>query len=86
MHTDAAYYPLPPRYIALQCLEPGEATCPTHIWTVDLGTAGLRTAGEILTKSDWIAKGFGYAPFYCSIMDEYHGFFRLRFDPLCMRP
>src|SRR5260370_1228647 len=32
MHTDAAYYHLPPHFIALQCLEPGEAYCPTQVW------------------------------------------------------
>jgi hypothetical protein len=35
MHTDGAFHHLPPRYIALQCIEPGEAYCPTRLWAVD---------------------------------------------------
>lgn len=84
-HTDAAYYPLPPRYVALQCLDPGEVDCPTHLWAVDLGRLA-KDHREILTKSEWVSAGFGNAAFYCSIMDVYQGLFRLRFDPICMRP
>ena len=85
MHTDAAYRPQPPRYIALQCVDPGEAPCPTHVWTLNLGPLS-KDRPDILTKTTWIAHGQGHVPFYCSIMDTLGGRVRVRFDPLCMRP
>lgn len=84
MHTDSAYYPVPPRFIALLCLEPGEARCPTHVWAVDLERLG-RDRPEILTRPNWVSHGGGREPFYCSIMELQSGRIRLRFDPLCMR-
>jgi hypothetical protein len=83
MHTDAAYNPLPPRYIALQCLEPGEEVCPTDVWAVDLARL-TEERPEILTKPNWVARGGGRGPFYCSVMDVQCGEVRLRFDPFCM--
>jgi hypothetical protein len=84
MHTDAAYHPLPPRYIALQCLEPGEASCPTHVWALDVWRL-KRDRPRILTQPNWVARGGGRAPFYCSVMEVQNGEARVRFDPLCMR-
>jgi alpha-ketoglutarate-dependent taurine dioxygenase len=83
MHTDGAYYHLPPHYIALQCLEPGEAYCPTHVWALDLARLG-RESAAILTRPDWVARGGGFAPFYCPILEKQGGIMRIRFDPLCM--
>ena len=57
-HTDGAYYPRPPHYIALQCLNAGEALCPTQIWPLD----ALRLARDrpsILTDPTWITRGGG---------------------------
>jgi hypothetical protein len=85
MHTDAAYYALPPRYIALQCIDPGEATCPTLVNSIDL-TELTNNHREMLSRPDWIVNDFRHSPFYCSILDVYQGFVRLRFDPICMHP
>jgi len=85
MHTDGAYYHLPPHFIALQCLEPGEAECPTHVWALDL-TRLRRDGPTNLTKPDWVSRGDGHAPFYCPILEAQRGTLRIRFDPLCMRP
>jgi hypothetical protein len=85
MHTDAAYYPRPPRYIALQCIEPGEAPCPTHVWILDVGSL-RRDRPAILAEPNWIAHGGGHTPFYCAMMDVQRGEVRVRFDPLSMRP
>ena len=85
MHTDAAYAPCPPRYIAFQCLDPGEAPCPTLVWTLDVGRLKQdRPAG--LTSIKWVTKGGGRPPFYCSVVDVQREEIRIRFDPLCMRP
>jgi hypothetical protein len=85
MHTDGAYYHLPPRYVILQCLNPGEAYCPTRIWVMDLKQ--LRREGPaILMRPDWVAQGGGHPAFYCSVLDSERGAERIRFDPLCMRP
>ena len=84
-HTDAAFFPCPPRYIALQCVEVGERPCPTHLWSLDW----LRLRDDrpnILTDITWIASGGGHAPFYCSAMDIQSEDMRVRFDPICMRP
>jgi hypothetical protein len=84
-HTDAAYCPLPPRYVALQCLEPGEVPCPTHLWPLDMARL-QRDRPKALTEPIWIVRGGGHSPFYCSVMEVQYGSTRVRFDPLCMRP
>jgi alpha-ketoglutarate-dependent taurine dioxygenase len=82
-HTDAAYFPRPPRYIALQCLEPGEVECPTHVWPLDLARL-KKDRPKVLTEPRWVARGGGHTPFYCSVMEVQHAEVRVRFDPLCM--
>lgn len=84
MHTDAAYYPLPPRYVALQCLETGKTPCPTHVWTADLARLRIERP-QILTKPIWVAQGGSAPAFYCSVMEIQFGEIRLRFDAFCMR-
>lgn len=84
MHTDAAYNPQPPRYIALYCLEVGEAQCPTHVWSLDLARL-QQDRPSVLCQADWVVHGGGNAPFYCSIVDFRDADARIRFDPLCMR-
>jgi hypothetical protein len=49
MHTDAAYYPLPPRYVILTCINAGESTCPTHLWILNW-RALLHDRPQILAK------------------------------------
>lgn len=58
MHTDAAYYSTSPRYIAFQCLEPGETSCPTRVWSLDLGRL-REDRPAALTKTSWVAHGGG---------------------------
>lgn len=84
-HTDAAFCPQPPRYIALQCLEPGEAPCPTHVWPLNVEVL-MCDQPDILTGSYWVARGGSNSPFYCSVMEIQHGQVRIRFEPFCMRP
>jgi hypothetical protein len=84
MHTDTAYDPHPPRYIAFQCLEPGEASCLTHIWALDADRL-KRDRPSLLTRINWVAHGGRRSPFYCSIMDVQQEEIRIRFDPFCMR-
>jgi hypothetical protein len=85
LHTDGAYHHVPPHYIALQCLNPGEAYCPTWILAPNLHR--LRREGpSFLTKPNWVCRGYDLEPFYCPILDAPNGVLRLRFDPLCMRP
>jgi len=84
LHTDGAYCHVPPRYVALQCLEPGEARCPTLLCTLDLRMLeGERSA--LLTRPVWVSQGGGLARFYCPVLDRYGETLRVRFDPLCMR-
>ncbi len=85
MHTDSAYSPLPPKYLALQCINPGEASCPTHVWEFDVD----RLKGDrptVMTDVRWIARGGGLSQFYCSVMDVERDEVRLRFDRCCMVP
>lgn len=85
MHTDAAYVPLPPRYVVLHCLERGESYCPTNIWTTD--DLGLRDEKRpLLTTPVWLF-GNGVGPaFYSPVIEMIGPFLRVRFDPCCMRP
>jgi alpha-ketoglutarate-dependent taurine dioxygenase len=83
MHTDAAYYPRPPRYVAFLCLEAGEAPCPTLVWPLDIARL-KRDRPKILMTPNWVAHGGGFARFYCSVMESQFEAIRIRFDPLCM--
>jgi len=85
MHTDGAYLPQPPSHIALWCLDPGEAHCPTHLWPIDT-TRLRRDRPNTLTAPVWVAQGGGHAPFYCSLFDATGSRVRVRFDPFCIRP
>ena len=84
MHTDSAYLPTPPRFIALHCLDAGEFSCPTHLWIADQALM-LRDRPKLLAGPQWIFKGGGHSPFYSSIMEVRGGEMRARFDPFCMR-
>jgi hypothetical protein len=84
MHTDAAYLPLPPRYIVLYCLEPGEGYCPTLVWVPDLVKMKIDKPA-ILSRPRWVFRGGGHRAFYSSIMGIRDGEPRIRFDPFCMR-
>jgi hypothetical protein len=61
MHTDGAYYHVPPRYIGLQCIELGKADCPTLVWALDLGLL-QREGPSVLTGPDWVARGGEHVP------------------------
>jgi Taurine catabolism dioxygenase TauD, TfdA family len=86
MHTDAAYFPIPPRYIMFECIEPGETACQTHVWTFDWNKL-LKDQPDILVQPGWIARGERKAPFNCQVLTTTsNGRKFLRFDPLCMTP
>jgi hypothetical protein len=55
MHTDAAYRPEAPRHVALQCMNPGEALCPTHVWSLDIDRLASelhRSGSNTLSRPD----------------------------------
>lgn len=85
-HTDAAFVPVPPRYLVIQCVERGEGRCPTQI--LALKWKSLREAPPpLLTEPVWVARGGGLSPFYTQVLSlngQSDGL--IRFDPLCMRP
>ncbi len=83
MHTDGAYYPRPPHYIAFHCIEPGEASCPTIVSPLDLARLE-RDRPKILAAPHWVVRGGGHGRFYCSVLECKSGQARIRFDPLCM--
>ena len=85
MHTDAAFSPSPPRYVALQCLERGEHDCPTNVWTLD-EVKLVRDHPPVLTEPTWVFENGVDVPFYSSIVERKDGRPRIRYDPHCMRP
>jgi hypothetical protein len=85
MHTDLAYCALPPKYVVLQCVNPGEVSCPTRVWELNLDR--LKTDHPtVLTEVKWMALSSEPTQFYCSILDFRQEEIRVRFDPFCMRP
>lgn len=84
MHTDRAHVPTPPRYLALQCLERGEASCPTYVWALDSDRI-LTERPQILTSPAWVFDDGVNAPFYSAIVESSGQRIRARFDPFCMR-
>jgi hypothetical protein len=84
MHTDRAHVPTPPRYVALQCINPGETSCSTSLWISDTEML-TRDRPQLLTNAQWVFSG-GQKPFYSPIVEWFRQQFRLRFDPCCMRP
>lgn len=81
-HTDGAFVAEPHRYVALLCLDPGEVSCPTHVWALDLD----RLAADrppLISQVIWLARG-GSHPFYCTVLDVRNGRPRIRFDEICM--
>ncbi len=86
MHTDGAWCAVPPNYLVFQCIDPGEAPCPTHIWAADLSRL-VADRPTILSRTNWVAFGAGgNTGFYCSVMEVHADDVRLRFDPCCMKP
>ena len=86
MHTDAAYYPLPPRYVILSCIDPGESICPTQLWILNWHRM-LEDRPMVLTIPGWTAHGGGHSPFYCQVLTPTaNRDYLIRFDPLCMKP
>lgn len=83
MHTDGAYSPTPPRYIALQCVNAGETSCPTDVWEIDLPRL-KRERCPILTRTMWVFSALGRMPFYSSVVEIFNSNIRIRFDPFCM--
>jgi len=87
MHTDSAYIPLPPRYVMLSCLSPGESECPTRLWSLDRKTPFINGRSP-LTRPGWVVRGGGHlCPFYSQVLNRnWKGQWFIRFDPCCMVP
>jgi hypothetical protein len=85
MHTDCAFLHAPPRYTALQCMERGEARCPTNVWSVNTREM-QRSQTVALSRVHVVSGGRSHPPFYSPILDMIGGIARLRFDSFCMRP
>jgi hypothetical protein len=85
MHTDRAHSANPPRYVVLQCVHPGEVSCPTFIWVTDGPSLG-RDRPTLLTRAQWVFHDGRCAPFYAAILEFKTNRLKLRFDPCCMRP
>ena len=83
MHTDGAHLCEPPRYIALLCLDPGEAICPTQIWRVDASEQGDWPL--LLTDPIWIFHDGVGQPFYSPIVQFHNKALKVRFDSCCIR-
>lgn len=83
MHTDAAYLGSPPRYLAFECVDPGESSCRTDVWVSD-HTRLLAERPSILTATRWVFHGGGHSPFYSPVLDTVQGLPRIRFDKCCM--
>ncbi|TLU70634.1 TauD/TfdA family dioxygenase [Lichenicoccus roseus] len=83
-HTDAAFLPRPPRYIALQCLKVGEGFCPTILWPIQIRRLS-RKRPPILFNSRWVSTAAGHSPMYCYVAEDGEDGLRIRFDPLSMR-
>ena len=83
MHTDAAYVESPPRYLAFECVDPGESSCRTEVWVSDQ-TRLLAERPSILTTTRWVFHGGGRSRFYSPVLDTFQGLARIRFDRCCM--
>lgn len=85
MHTDRAHVPRPPRYLVFQCIDKGEAVCPTYVWSANSMRLRRNSPG-ILTNPQWVFHDYRAAPFYSPIVEFANERIKVRFDPLCMRP
>lgn len=83
MHTDAAYLASPPRYLVLECVDPGETPCRTEAWVTNQ-TKLLEDRPHLLTDPKWVFLGGGQSRFYSPVLDTVFGIARIRFDPCCM--
>jgi Taurine catabolism dioxygenase TauD, TfdA family len=87
MHTDCAYFPVPPRYVMLRCESRGEAQCCTHLWVLNPNDL-LECRNRALLRPGWITRGRGRRPaFYAQVLNRSsNGRPFVRFDPCCMTP
>lgn len=81
LHTEAAYWSAPPRYLLLLCVNPGRGNRPTLLLRpFDYLDSGTR---DLLSDEPWVVTKIRH-PFICSIIDNRLEMFR--YDPECMRP
>lgn len=85
MHTDRAHTPHPPRYVALQCIDPGEGRCPTKVWALN-GPGLARERPPMLSSPQWVFHNRAGTQFYSPIMEVLNCRVRIRFDPLSIYP
>jgi len=77
MHTDAAHWARPPRYVVLQCISAFSPT-PTKL----LRFPPLPIDVESACRQGIFLVGWGRNAFHATISDGH----RIRFDPGCMKP
>lgn len=81
LHTEAAYWPTPPRYLILFCLQPGGGNRPTLLMRpLDVINQATQLA---LSQELWVVHKTRN-PFLCTVFDDRRQLFR--YDPECMRP
>ena len=84
-HTDAAYYPAPPRFVLLRLHEATGRVRPTLLW--NLARAIRPRERQILLDGRWRVRSPG-ARFFSSVLQavELSSALRVRYDPVCMTP
>jgi L-asparagine oxygenase len=82
-HTDAAYWPVPPRFLFLHCANPGSGYRPTLL--VDSLAFNLTGSDQDHLSNDvWRIKT--KKPFLCTVATHTPHGLRLRYDEACMMP
>lgn len=83
LHTEAAYWREPPRFVLLFCVDPGDGRQATVL--LDADPLVRSQAGHVLNTSPWLVSS-GVHPFLSSVVSGVYGRRMLRFDRECMRP
>lgn len=82
-HTDAAYWPIPPRFILFHCLSPGAGSRPTLL--ID-PRAWRLLDGERRALCNEVWRLTTKRPFFCTAGTQRGDGLCLRFDEACMTP
>ena len=80
LHTDAAHWPVPCRFLVIGCVEPGPVPVPTML--LDFRRVRLSKEEVSLCRRTPFLIRNGQRSFYGSILDEAREFIRI--DPGCM--
>jgi hypothetical protein len=81
-HVDGAHWPVPPKYVVLGCLDPGENDTRTLL----VDRTRIKMSSEVLRLARravfWVRNG--RKSFYATVLETSRDF--IRFDPGCMEP